>query len=141
MKQKWKSTQYVELSIDEIFCFMDKLNAVQDDPQKVWDVVDNLLWEMESQLELSPNFLKELAELDLNKDFVEVDINNLEDLFSDDDDFENNYATAQDYVNYVLYMQNKEKTVSDNKLKHIEAATETVSKDKYDIPFMPRLNF
>lgn len=109
MKQKWKPTQYVELSIYEIFCFQDKIDAVKDNPEEVWKVIDDFFWEIENQLELSPNFIKELQELDLEKDFVPLEIEEIDDLFDDDDDFESNYATAQDYVNYVLYIRNKNK--------------------------------
>ena len=112
MKQKWKPTQYVELSIHEIFCFQDKLDAVKDNPEEVWKVVDNFFWEMENQLELSPNFIKELCEIDFEKDFVPLDMDKMQKLFEDDDDFENNYATARDYVNYVLYHRNKSETNS-----------------------------
>ena len=51
--------------------------------------------------------------------------------FFDDEDFEQNYLTARDYVNYVLYLrkkENKEKLESDLKLKE-------------DIPFIPRHDF
>ena len=109
MKQKWKPTQYIELSMYEIFCFQDKINAVKDNPEEVWKVIDDFFWEVENQLELSPNFIKELQELDLEKDFVPLEIEKIDDLFDDDDDFESNYATAQDYVNYVLYIRNKNK--------------------------------
>jgi len=118
MKQKWKKTQYVEISIDEIFCFMDKLDAVKDTPEKVWDVVDDFFMECEAQLELNPTFLKSLQELDLEKDFVPLKIEDLDDLF-DDEDFDTNYNIAQDYVNYCLALKKK----------------------KYDIPFTPRHSF
>lgn len=124
MKQKWKPTQYIEISIDEIFAFQDKLDAVKDDPEKVWDVVDSFFWEAEQQLELSPSFLKELAELDLEKDFVPLHIENIDELFENDDEYEQNYTTAKDYVNYVLYQREKKKE------RFIK-----------DIPFSPRLNF
>ena len=58
MKQKWKPTQFVEISMYEIFCFQDKLDAVKDDPKKVWDIVDSFFMEVENQLEMSPGFLK-----------------------------------------------------------------------------------
>lgn len=109
MKQKWKPIQFVELSMHEIFCFQDKLDAVKDNPQDVWDVVDDFFMEIENQLELSPGFIKELQELDLEEDFTSLKIKDFNDLFEDEDDFENNYATAQDYVNYVLYIRNKNK--------------------------------
>ena len=123
MKQKWKPTQYIEISIDEIFAFQDKLDAVKDDPEKVWDVVDSFFWEAEQQLELSPSFLKELAELE-EGDFVPLRVENIDELFEDDDEYEQNYATAKDYVNYVLYQREKKK-----------------ERFMKDIPFSPRLNF
>lgn len=123
MKQKWKPTQYIEISIDEIFAFQDKLDAVKDDPEKVWEVVDSFFWEVEGQLELSPNFLKELQEID-EGDFVPLRVDNIDELFDDDCDYESNYATAKDYVNYILYQRKKE----DDRFRK-------------DIPFSPRLNF
>ena len=141
MKQKWKKAQYVELSMDEIFCFLDKLDMVKDEPEKVWEVVEDLLMEMEAQLELSPNFLKQLAELDLEKDFVPLDVDRCNELFEEDEDFEANYVTAQDYVNYIMYVQAKQKVESDDRLEHLEAVKEIASENKYDIPFMPRLDF
>ena len=119
MKQKWKPTQYIEISIHEIFAFQDKLDAVKDDPEKVWGIVDDFFMEAENQLEMSPNFLKELHELDLENDFTSLSINDVDELF-DDDDFEANQKTAQNYVNYILYVK-----------KH---------QDRYkeDVPFIPR---
>ena len=67
MKQKWKKVQAVEITIDEIFCLQDKLDDVRDDPIKVWEVFDDFLATCESQLELSPTFLKELHEVDIEK--------------------------------------------------------------------------
>jgi hypothetical protein len=81
MKQKWKPMQFVEISMHEIFAFQDKLDAVQDNPEKVWQVVDDFFWEVENQLELDPNFIKELHELDLESDFVEL--KEIENLFDD----------------------------------------------------------
>lgn len=118
MEQKWKPMQFVEISMHEIFCFQDKLDAVKDDPEKVWDVVDDFFMEVENQLELSPDFIKSLQDVDLKDDFVPV---SFDELFSDDD-FDANYATAQDYVNYVLYTQ---KHKNNNRYKE-------------DVPFTPR---
>ena len=103
MKQKWKSTQYVEISMHEIFAFQDRLNAVRDDPEKVWDVVDDFFMECENQLELSPNFLKELQEID-DSDSVPISLGEIDELF-EDEDYESNCITAQDYVNYILYVK------------------------------------
>ena len=102
MRQKWKKTQFVEISIDELFCFQDKLDAVADNPQKVWDVVDDFFMEVESELELSPGFIKSLKELDLDKDFVELDLSGLDDLFDDDADDEdyNDYEVLKAYQEY-----------------------------------------
>ena len=129
MKQKWKPMQFVEISMHEIFAFQDKLDAVKDDPEKVWDVVDDFFMECEGQLEVSPQLLKELSKL-TEDDFVPISLEKIDDLF-DDEDFEQNYLTARDYVNYVLYLrkkENKEKLESDLKLKE-------------DIPFIPRHDF
>ena len=119
MKQKWKPMQFVEISMHEIFAFQDKLDAVKDDPEKVWDVVDDFFMECENQLELSPGFIKELSNIKLEDDFVPLSIETIDDLYNDED-FEQNYFTAQDYVNYVF-------TKADVK--------------RYDIPFSPRHDF
>ena len=102
MRQKWKRMQFVEISMHEIFCFQDKLDAVADDPQKVWDVVDDFFMEVENELELSPGFIKSLKELDLDEDFVELDLSGLDDLFDDDVDDENynDYEVLKAYQEY-----------------------------------------
>ena len=94
--------QFVEISIHEIFCFQDKLNAVKDNPEKVWDVVDDFFMEVENQLELSPSFIKSMKELDLDKDFIELDLSELSDLFDDDADDEdyNDYEVLKAYQEY-----------------------------------------
>ena len=140
MKQKWKPTQYVEISIHEIFAFQDKLDAVKDNPEKVWEVVDDFFWEAENQLELSSGFLKQLEEL-TEDDFVPLKIDNIDELFDDDDDYESNYATAQDYVNYILYYRNKERPEPDPDLESIAFKNKIDKRFKEDIPFSPRLNF
>lgn len=134
MKQKWKSTQYVEIPMHEIFAFQDKLDAVRDDPEKVWDVVDDFFMECENQLELSPNFLKELQEID-NSDSIPISLGKIDELF-EDEDYESNYITAQDYVNYVLYVKNQSDEI-DIKLEDFKR----VKKFREDIPFVPRHDF
>lgn len=134
MKQKWKSTQYVEIPIHEIFAFQDKLDAVKDDPEKVWDVVDDFFMECENQLELSPNFLKELQEID-DSNFVPISLEKIDELF-EDEDYESNYITAQDYVNYVLYVKNQSDKI-DIRLEDLKR----VKKFREDIPFVPRHDF
>lgn len=142
MKQKWKPTQYVEISIHEIFAFQDKLDAVRDNPEKVWEVVDDFFWEVENQLELSPSLLKELMGL-TEDDFVPLKIDNIDELFDDDDDYESNYATAQDYVNYVLYIRNKKNNQLNNNIyqKNISSESKPIKDPKNDIPFTPRHDF
>jgi len=102
MRQKWKRMQFVEISMHEIFCFQNKLDAVADDPQKVWDVVDDFFMEVENELELSPGFIKSLKELDLDEDFVKLDLSGLDDLFDDDADDEdyNDYEVLKAYQEY-----------------------------------------
>lgn len=102
MKQKWKKMQFVEISMDEIFCFQDKLDNVKDNPKEVWNVVDSFFMEAENQLELSPGFIKSLQEAKLDGDFVELDLDKLEDLFPEDmeeEDF-NDYACLKAYQEY-----------------------------------------
>ena len=140
MKQKWKPIQYVEISIHEIFAFQDKLDAVKDNPEKVWEVVDDFFWKAENQLELSPGFLK----MGLTKDdFVPLKIDNIDELFDDDDDYESNYATAQDYVNYILYTRNKKNNQLNNNIyqKNTSSESEPIKDPKNDIPFTPRHDF
>lgn len=108
MKQKWKPTQYVEISIFEIFSFQDKLDAVKDDPCKVWEVVDDFFMEMENQLELSPSFVKSMLEMDLDADFVKVDLDNLDEFFDSDADEEdyNDYQVFKAYQKYRRSLDN-----------------------------------
>ena len=134
MEQKWKSTQYVEISMHEIFAFQDRLNAVRDDPEKVWDVVDDFFMECENQLELSPNFLKELQEID-DSDSVPISLGEIDELF-EDEDYESNCITAQDYVNYILYVKNQSDEI-DIRLEDFKR----VKKFREDIPFVPRHDF
>lgn len=134
MKQKWKPTQYVEISIHEIFAFQDRLDAVRDDPEKVWDVVDDFFMECENQLELSPNFLKELQEID-DSDSVPISLGKIDELL-EDEDCESNCITAQDYVNYILYVKNQSDEI-DIRLEDFKR----VKKFREDIPFVPRHDF
>ena len=134
MKQKWKSTQYVEISMHEIFAFQDRLDAVRDDPEKVWDVVDDFFMECENQLELSPNFLKELQEID-DSDSVPISLGEIDELF-EDEDYKSNCITAQDYVNYILYIKNQSDEI-DIRLEDFKR----VKKFREDIPFVPRHDF
>lgn len=134
MEQKWKSTQYVEISMHEIFAFQDRLDAVRDDTEKVWDVVDDFFMECENQLELSPNFLKELQEID-DTDSVPISLGEIDELF-EDEDYESNCITAQDYVNYILYVKNQSDEI-DIRLEDFKR----VKKFREDIPFVPRHDF
>ena len=134
MKQKWKPTQYVEISMHEIFAFQDRLDAVRDDPEKVWDVVDDFFMECENQLELSPNFLKELQEID-DSDSVPISLGKIDELF-EDEDYKSNCITAQDYVNYILYVKNQSDEI-DIRLEDFKR----VKKFREDIPFVPRHDF
>ena len=116
MKQKWKPIQYIEISMHEIFCLQDKLDAVKDNPEEVWEVFDDFLMECENQLELDPGFIKELSKIS-KEDFTPL--KDKKTLF--DNDFDNPHEkTAQDYINYVISYTNKK---------------------RYEIPFTPRHDF
>ncbi len=115
MKQKWKPMQFVEISMHEIFAFQDRLDAAKDEPEKVWEIVDDFFWEAESQLELDPNFIKEMHDLDLESDFIEI--KNIEELF--------------------------EENVEDYHPAHIDVlkSYKNYKQKQQDIPFIPRHNF
>lgn len=105
MKQKWKKTQVVEISIDEIFCFQDKLDNVKDNLEEVWYVVDDFFMECENQLELDPNFIKELKQLDLENDFDSLDISlsDIEELWETDckEDYNPSHINVlKEYLDY-----------------------------------------
>lgn len=85
IKQEWGKTQFVKISMDEIFAFQDKLDAVRDKPEKVWQVVDAFFDEAENQLELSPNFLRELQKIDLEED--SIPIKDADELLDNEDDY------------------------------------------------------
>jgi hypothetical protein len=59
---------------------------VKDDPNKVWDVVDDFFMEVENQLELDPDFIKELSELSSDENYVllNLDVKELDDLFEEE---------------------------------------------------------
>ena len=132
MKQKWKKVQAVEITIDEIFCLQDRLDDVRDDPIKVWEVFDDFLATCESQLELSPTFLKQLHEVDIEKDFKPLSVEEIDELF--DDYGKASCNVAEDYVNYVLY-------VKDSKSKDLKFEIPSDSRHKDGIPFTPRHDF
>lgn len=101
MKQKVKPMQFVEISMHEIFAFQDKLDAVKDNPEKVWQVVDDFFWEAEMQLELDPNFIQEIHDLDLEADFIHID--DIEQLFKqlEDDNTPSHISLLKEYKKYL----------------------------------------
>lgn len=65
MEQKWiDGKQYVCVSMDEIFTCQDKLDEIENDKSQAWDLFNEFLDQMESHLELSPEFIKELEEIE-----------------------------------------------------------------------------
>ena len=85
IKQQWGKTQFVKISMDEIFAFQDKLDAVRDEPEKVWQVVDAFFDEAENQLELSPRFLRELQKIDLEEDSIPIE--DVDELLDNEDNY------------------------------------------------------
>lgn len=64
MKQEWiDGKQYICVSMSEIFAHQDKLDEIEDDKSQAWDLFDEFLSKMESHLELSPEFIKEMEEI------------------------------------------------------------------------------
>lgn len=113
MKQKWKPTQYVEISIDEIFAFQDKLDTVEENPERVWSVVDEFFNKCENELELDPGFIKGLKEIDFENNLV--DLNDIDTLFDTDSELLSPLQVIKAYQEY--------------------------QKSKHDIPFTPRIGF
>lgn len=70
--------QFVEISMHEIFCFQDKLDSVKEDPEKVWQIVDSFFSDCENQLELDPGFIRQLQELELEDEYVSVNLDELD---------------------------------------------------------------
>ena len=70
-----------------------------------------------------------------DSDFVPISLEKIDELF-EDEDYESNYVTAQDYVNYVLYVKNQSDEV-DTRLED----SNRVKKFREDIPFVPRHDF
>ncbi len=95
IKQQWGKTQFVKISMDEIFAFQDKLDAVRDEPEKVWQVVDAFFDEAENQLELSPRFLRELQRIDLKEDYIPI--KDIDELLGDEDDYVSSKHTKEKY--------------------------------------------
>ena len=107
INQKWKKIQFVEISIDEIFCLQDKLDEAKDNLEEVWEIFDDFLMECENQLELDPDFIKELKELDLENDFVSlnVSVDEIDDLFEKrcGEDYNPSHTNVlKEYIDYKL---------------------------------------
>ena len=77
MKQKWKETQYIEISMEELFVWWDWLDSFKDTPEKAFDLFTKFLEECEDQLEYSSEVLEEYKE----EEYIPVE--NINDLFDD----------------------------------------------------------
>lgn len=106
MRQKWKPLQFVEISMHEIFAFQDKLDAVSDDTSKVWSVVDDFFAEAENQLELDPDFIKELTELNLD-DTERICVKDIDDLFQKECGEDYNPSHIEVLKEYLEYKKRK----------------------------------
>lgn len=111
MKQKWGKTQYIELTMDELFVWWDWLDSLNDTPEKAFDLFTKFLEQCEDQLEFDPDFIDRMNELEEKDEWVHVDC--LDDLFDDD----------------------KEEEVN------LPPSTGQTLKEQYDVPFMPRHDF
>lgn len=115
MKQKWKPTQYIEISIDEIFAFQDHLDRVKNNPENVWDVVDDFFTKCENELELNPNFISNLKELDEKEEYININLDDMD-----------------------IFAQEQEELI---KPLDIIKAYQNFKKKQQDIPFAPRIGF
>lgn len=82
MRQQWMKTQFIIMSMDEMFCWWDRLDALKDTPEKAFDLFTEFLEECEDQLEYSIDFIDEMN----NDSFVPIDVDNIDDLFDDTKD-------------------------------------------------------
>lgn len=92
MRNKWQEEQFVEISVSELFTWWDWLDSLKDEPEKAFDLFTKFLEACEDQLELSPRFIEEL-EKTKDEDFVSID--NIDDLF-DDEDMDDDFNFAND---------------------------------------------
>lgn len=77
MKQKWKETQFIEISMDELFVWWDWLDSLKDTPEKAFDLFTKFLEECEDQLEYSEEFLENFKKEEY------IPVKDFEDLFDD----------------------------------------------------------
>ena len=83
MKQKWDKTQYIELTMDELFVWWDWLDSLKDTPEKAFDLFTKFLEQCEDQLELHPDFIKAMEEAE---DDEWIHVKSLDDLFDDEEE-------------------------------------------------------
>lgn len=83
MRQQWMETQFIIISMDEMFCWWDRLDALKDSPEKAFDLFTEFLEECEDQLEWNCDFVDKMKD-----DYVPIDIDTIDDLFEDTTDKE-----------------------------------------------------
>ena len=67
----------------EIFAWQDKLDAIEDEPEKAWELFNDFLNECEDQLELNPEFIKQLDEA-MDEDCMPLNMEYETNLFDDE---------------------------------------------------------
>lgn len=83
MNNTWiDGKQYVVISVDTLFQWWDWLDALENEPEQAFYLFTQFLEACEDELELHPDVIKELDELDRD-DFVPIDVEDLDDLFDD----------------------------------------------------------
>ena len=83
MNNTWiDGKQYVVISVDTLFQWWDWLDALENEPEQAFYLFTQFLEACEDELELHPDVVKELEELDRD-DFVPIDVEDLDDLFDD----------------------------------------------------------
>jgi len=83
MNNTWiEGKQYVVISVDTLFQWWDWLDALENEPEQAFYLFTQFLEACEDELELHPDVIKELEELDRD-DFVPIHVEDLDDLFDD----------------------------------------------------------
>lgn len=83
MNNTWiDGKQYVVISVDTLFQWWDWLDALENEPEQAFYLFTQFLEACEDELELHPDLIKELDELDRD-DFVPIDVEDIDDLFDD----------------------------------------------------------
>lgn len=83
MNNTWiDGKQYILISVDTLFQWWDWLDALENEPEQAFYLFTQFLETCEDELELHPDVIKEMEELDRDE-FVPLELKDIDDLFDD----------------------------------------------------------